>query len=63
MSVDTLGVNAKDDVTLEIRLEAPTPFFLKLIEHRGVPVPKWAIEEHVREWIHPQNIAVNSWYA
>ena len=59
MQVDTLGVTALDESTLEIRLEAPTLFFLELIVHRGFPVPRWAIEEHGREWTRPQNIVVN----
>ena len=59
MPVDDLGVTALDDRTLEIRLEAPTPFFLELIVHRGFPAPRWAIEEHGREWTRAENIVVN----
>ena len=59
MQVENLAVNALDDLTLEIQLEAPTPFFLELIVHRGFPVPKWTIEEYGREWTRPENIVVN----
>ncbi|MFL2771668.1 MAG: peptide ABC transporter substrate-binding protein [Rhodospirillaceae bacterium] len=59
LPVDQLGVEALDDFTLEIKLEAPTPFFLELIVHRGFPVPKWTIEEYGREWTRPENIVVN----
>lgn len=59
LPVDDLGVRATDARTLEIKLEAPTPFFLELIVHRGNPVPQWAIEEHGREWTRPENIVVN----
>lgn len=59
LPVDNLAVTALDDQTLEINLEAPTPFFLELIVHRGFPVPRWALEEHGREWTRPQNIVVN----
>ena len=59
LPVDVLGVRATDARTLEIKLEAPTPFFLELIVHRGNPVPQWAIEEHGREWTRPENIVVN----
>lgn len=59
MPVEDLGVTAVDDLTLEIQLEAPTPFFLELIVHRGFPVPKWTVEEHSREWTRPENIVVN----
>lgn len=57
--VDNLGVKALEDTTLQIRLEAPTPFFLELIVHRGFPVPRWAVEEHGREWTRPKKIVVN----
>ncbi|NKB43930.1 MAG: peptide ABC transporter substrate-binding protein [Alphaproteobacteria bacterium] len=59
MSSDELSVTAIDDRTLEIRLEAPTPFFLELIVHRCFPVPRWAIEAHGREWTRAENIIVN----
>ncbi len=59
MPVDSLGVTALDDRTLEIKLEAPTPFFLELIVHRGFPAPRWVVEEHGREWTRPENIVVN----
>lgn len=57
--VDDLAVTAIDDRTLEIILEAPTPFFLELIVHRCFPVPRWAIEEHGRAWTRADNIVVN----
>ncbi|MGY8962816.1 MAG: peptide ABC transporter substrate-binding protein [Rhodospirillales bacterium] len=59
MSVDNLAVMAIDDRTLEIKLNAPTPFFLELIVHRCFPVPRWAIEKHGREWTRAENIVVN----
>lgn len=54
-----LAVTALDDRTLKIELEAPTPFFLELIVHRCLAVPRWAIEAHGREWTRPENIVVN----
>jgi oligopeptide transport system substrate-binding protein len=59
MPVDDLAVTAIDDRTLEIKLNAPTPFFLELVVHRCFPVPRWAIEEHGREWTRAENIVVN----
>lgn len=59
MPVENLGVTALDDRTLQIKLEAPTPFFLELIVHRGFPAPRWVIEEYGREWTRPENIVVN----
>lgn len=58
-SVEDIGVTAMNDRTLQIRLNAPTPFFLELIVHRCFPVPRWAIEAHGREWTRPENIVVN----
>ncbi len=59
MPVDDLAVTSLDDRTLQIKLESPTPFFLELIVHRCFPVPRWAIEQHGREWTRPENIVVN----
>lgn len=59
MSPEELAVTAIDDRTLEIKLEAPTPFFLELIVHRCFPVPRWVVEEHGREWTRAENIVVN----
>ncbi|MBT4741069.1 MAG: peptide ABC transporter substrate-binding protein [Rhodospirillaceae bacterium] len=59
MPSDDLAVTAIDERTLEIRLEAPTPFFLELIVHRCFPVPRWVVEEHGREWTRAENIVVN----
>ncbi|MEQ9111113.1 MAG: peptide ABC transporter substrate-binding protein [Rhodospirillaceae bacterium] len=59
LPVEDLAVTAVDDRTLEIKLEAPTPFFLELIVHRCFPVPRWAVEAHGREWTRPENIVVN----
>ena len=51
---DTLGVKAIDDQTLEITLEAPTPFFLSQLAHQtSYPVPKHVVEQHGDDWIKP----------
>jgi oligopeptide transport system substrate-binding protein len=57
--VESLGVRAIDDATLEIKLVNPTPYFLELIVHRCFPVPRWTIEKHGKEWTRPENIVVN----
>lgn len=60
MSPDQVGVTALDDVTLEMRLEHPTPYLLSLLKHyTAYPVPKHKIEAHGNAWIRPENIVVN----
>lgn len=40
LPIDHLGVHAKDDGTLEVALEYPTPYFLKLLATRSfLPIP------------------------
>ena len=42
---DQLGVKVIDDHTLEITLEAPTPYFLELLTHQtGLPLHKASVE-------------------
>jgi oligopeptide transport system substrate-binding protein len=61
--VETLGVKAIDDKTLEITLERPTPYFLELLAHyAALPVPQWAIEKFGAEWIKPGNMVCNGAY-
>lgn len=44
---DTLAVTAPDDHTLQIRLAAPTPYFLGLLTHSmAYPVYRPAVEQH-----------------
>jgi oligopeptide transport system substrate-binding protein len=54
------GVNALDDVTLEIRLEYPAPYLPQLLKHyTSFPVPKHKVEQFGNAWIHPNNVVVN----
>ncbi|MCA9518882.1 MAG: peptide ABC transporter substrate-binding protein, partial [Myxococcales bacterium] len=60
---DLVGVHAPDDHTLVVRLERPTPFWIALVTHsQYYPVPRWAIEEHGRQWTRPENIVTNGAY-
>ncbi|WP_375599463.1 peptide ABC transporter substrate-binding protein [Devosia sp. Naph2] len=60
---DQLGVKALDDKTVEITLEAATPFFLDALTHyTAFPVPKHLVEEHGDAWIEMENIAANGPY-
>lgn len=55
-----LGVKALDDTTLEITLEAATPFFLQALTHyTAYPVPKHAIEKFGADWTKVENIVAN----
>lgn len=56
----TLGVKAIDDLTLEIKLEKPVPYFVSMLAHRAVkPVPKKSIAKYGDDWSKPANIVTN----
>jgi oligopeptide transport system substrate-binding protein len=65
---DQVGIRALDDHTLEVTLEAPTPFFLQLTAFYPLyPVNRRNIEEARErfpdtwqyEWLRPENIVTN----
>ncbi|MCP3915926.1 MAG: peptide ABC transporter substrate-binding protein [bacterium] len=67
----TVGIRATDELTLEIELEAPTPFFLDLVAFYSLyPVNRRNIEEARErwpddwriEWVRPENIVTNGPY-
>ncbi|RYH14245.1 MAG: peptide ABC transporter substrate-binding protein [Alphaproteobacteria bacterium] len=58
-----LGVKAIDDKTLEITLEASTPFFLDALSHyTAFPIRKDIIEKFGDQWTQPANIVGNGPY-
>lgn len=58
--VSALGVKAIDDLTLEVTLENPTPYFLAVTMHNAyLPAPRHAIEKHGKEWTRKENIVSN----
>lgn len=58
--LESLGVRAVDDKTLEVTLENPTGYFLELLTHyTAFPVPRHAIERHGADWVKPGNIVSN----
>jgi len=58
-----LGVKAIDDKTLEITLEAPTPFFLDALTHyTAYPVPQHLVEKLGDDWTKVENIVGNGPY-
>ncbi len=61
--VDSLGVAALDDYTLEVRLSHPLPYFPQMVVHStAFPAPRRAIEAHGAEWVRPENIISNGAY-
>jgi oligopeptide transport system substrate-binding protein len=59
-SPESLGVQALDDRTLEIRLSAPTPYFLQLLTNTFMlPQPEKVVARHGREWTAPGNFVGN----
>jgi len=60
VGAEDVGVRALDDVTLEVEMETPTAFFLKLTAS-GVyrPVPREAIERYGRAWTRPEHMVSN----
>ena len=58
-----LGAKALDDNTLEITLNAPTPYFLELLTHQtGLPLHQASVEEHGTEFTRPGNMVTNGAY-
>ena len=61
--IESLGVKAIDDKTVEITLNKPAPYFLAALTHyTAYPVPKHVVEKHGKEWSKPENIVVNGPY-
>ena len=60
MKADKIGVRAINSDTLEIQLEAPTPFFLEQLTHyTAFPVPMHAVKKHGKDWTKKENIVVS----
>jgi len=61
--VDTLGVKAIDDLTFEVTLDKPLPYFPQMTTQATTfPAPKAVIEKHGKEWTRPENIVSNGAY-
>lgn len=61
--INTLGVTALDDYTVQFTLEAPAAYFLSISSLWTLrPVPQSVIEEHGDAWTDPANIVVSGPY-
>lgn len=61
--LDSVGVRAVDDYTVEFTLEQPAGYFASIVSmSQCVPMPKEAIEAHGDQWTEPGNIWSNGPY-
>jgi ABC-type oligopeptide transport system substrate-binding subunit/class 3 adenylate cyclase len=57
---DGVGVQALDDVTLAVELEAPTGYLLHLLAFTAAyPVPRHVLEQRGATWTDPESIVTN----
>jgi oligopeptide transport system substrate-binding protein len=60
---ESLGVRAIDDLTLEIRLGGPTPYFLGVLTHSAsYPVHRATVEKYGDRWARPGRLVSNGAY-
>lgn len=63
MAPDTLGAKAIDDKTLEVKIDAPRPYFPGMLTHASTfPVNQKVIEELGNDWTKPGNLVGNGAY-
>lgn len=62
MDVDSLGVEALDDYTLQITINEPAVWFLSSLTSVGHAVPQETREAFGAEWTLPENIVTNGPY-
>lgn len=60
---EELAVEALDDHTLQVRLQAPLPYFPQMVVHYTfMPTHQATIEAHGANWTNPENIVSNGAY-
>ncbi|ASK79523.1 oligopeptide ABC transporter substrate-binding protein OppA [Paraphotobacterium marinum] len=63
MPASKLGVVAKDDYTLVVKLEKPTPFFIGMLSNACMfPVQKATVEKWGDKWTKPEHFVGNGAY-
>jgi ABC-type oligopeptide transport system substrate-binding subunit len=60
--LDSVGIKAVDDWTVQFTLDKPEGFFPTAIRSVGYPVPREAIEKFGNKWFEPNNIVSNGPY-
>jgi len=61
--VDSVGVQALDDSTLEVVLEGPRSYFPFIVAHAAaLPQPRWVIDRFGEEWTAPNHLVGNGPY-
>ncbi len=62
-NADVVKVEALDEKTLKIELEAPVGYFLGMLTHYSFsPVPKHVIEQYGKDWVKPGNYVTTGAY-
>ncbi|MDP2064252.1 MAG: peptide ABC transporter substrate-binding protein [Phaeovulum sp.] len=62
-AVDTLGVRAVDDLTFEVKILAPLPYFPAMTVHGSTfPVHQATVEQYGNEWTQPGKLVGNGAY-
>jgi oligopeptide transport system substrate-binding protein len=60
---DELGIKAVDDMTIEVQLNAPTPYFLEMLTHQATyAVSKANVEAKGADFTKPGNLVSNGAY-
>jgi oligopeptide transport system substrate-binding protein len=63
MPLDALGVRAVDDLTLEVKIATPMPYFPQMMTHfTTFPVHQATVEANPDTWTQPGNIVSNGAY-
>jgi oligopeptide transport system substrate-binding protein len=63
MKIEDLGVKAIDDLTFEVQLKAPTPYFLEMLTHQATyAVSKANLAAHPTDFTKPGNLVSNGAY-
>ncbi|MHB1204318.1 MAG: peptide ABC transporter substrate-binding protein [Rhodospirillaceae bacterium] len=63
LPLDQVGVRAPNDRTVEITLEAPTPFLPGLMKHyTAYPIPEHVYKKYGEDWVHPGIMVSNGPY-
>jgi oligopeptide transport system substrate-binding protein len=58
-----LGIKAVDDLTLEVKLNNATPYFLEMLTHQATyAVSRANVEKHGKDFIKPGNLVSNGAY-